>query len=134
MRRTHRQMLIICCVILAVAPLLKVLPDDRVAVRGFEGVVLPPSCPSRIIFDVSCPGCGLTRSFVHIAHGNWESSLRVNRIGWLIMLMAVLQIPYRLHALHGSGRFVLEPTAANWFGVVLVVILIGNWVIGLFVA
>ena len=116
--------------ILGAAPLLKVLPDERVALRGFQDVVLPPSCPSRTIFDVNCPGCGLTRSFVHIAHGDWQSSLRVHRIGWLIMLMAVLQIPYRAHALWGSGRFVLGSAAGNWFGFAITALLIGNWIFG----
>ena len=127
-------MLLICCLALTVSPLLKVLPNERVAVRGVDSLVLPPSCPSREIFDVNCPGCGLTRSFVHIAHGDWESSLRVNRIGWLIMLMAFIQIPYRAHALWGSGRFVLGPATGNWFGLTLVTILIGSWVVGLLIA
>ena len=126
-------MLLICCLVLAAAPLLKVLPNERVAVRGSDSLVLPPSCPSREIFDVNCPGCGLTRSFVYIAHGDWDSSLRVNRVGWLIMLMALFQIPYRAHALWGSGRLVLGPRAGRWFGLTLVVILIGSWVVGLLI-
>jgi hypothetical protein len=123
-------MLVICCLILAAAPLLKVLPDERVAIRGTEAR-LPPSCPSKVIFHFDCPGCGLTRSFVHIAHGDWESSLRVNRVGWLIMLAASLQIPYRLHALYGSGRFVLGRSASSWFGIAVIVVLFGSWFIGL---
>ena len=123
-------MLVICSFILAAAPLLKVLPYERVAIRGTE-TPLPPSCPSKVIFNFDCPGCGLTRSFVHIAHGDWESSLRVNRVGWFIMLAAALQIPYRIHALYGSGRFVLGRTASSCFGIAVIAVLIGSWFIGL---
>ena len=130
-RPTHRGMLMLCCVVLAATPLLKVLPNQCVAVRWSDSLVLPPSCPSREIFNVNCPGCGLTRSFIHLAHGDWESSLRVNRVGWLIMLMAAVQIPYRAHAIWGSGRWVLAPRAANRFALTLVAILFGSWVVGL---
>jgi hypothetical protein len=126
-------MLLLACLILAASPLLTVLPDQRVAVRGMEGVVLPPTCQSREIFGINCPGCGLTRSFVYLAHGNWEESLRVHRIGWALMALAVLQVPYRLHAIYGSGRYALGSRAASGFAIVLVALLIANWLFGLIV-
>jgi hypothetical protein len=124
-------MLIICALAIGASPLLKVLPDERVAVRGVDGLVLPPSCPARQIFGINCPGCGLTRSFVHLAHGEWQESLQVNRVGWILMLAAVLQIPYRAHAVWGSGKWVCGPVVSWWFSSTLIALLIGSWLLRL---
>jgi hypothetical protein len=123
-------MLIICAVVIAAAPILKVIPDERVAVRGVDAV-LPPSCPSRTILDISCPGCGLTRSFVFLARAEWDNSVRSNRVGWILMGVVVLQIPYRLHALYGSRRFLLGSSGSFWFGMALIAMLLGNWLYGI---
>lgn len=124
-------MLIICALALAAAPLLQVLPDDRVALRGIDQAVLPPSCPSRTIFKVSCPGCGLTRSFIFLTRADWDNSIRRNRVGWILMAIMAIQIPYRLHGLYGSGRFIVGRRISWWIGMVLIAILIGNWIYGL---
>jgi Protein of unknown function (DUF2752) len=46
------------------------------AAAGAGGAVLRPdgqplgaTCPSRLFFSIECPFCGLTRSFVALAHG-----------------------------------------------------------------
>jgi hypothetical protein len=130
LRSNHRQVLIICSLVIAAAPLLQVLPNERVALRGMDNLVLPPSCPSRELFGVSCPGCGLTRSFVHLAHGDWSSSWRVHRIGWLLMLVFLLQIPYRAYLLWGPGKYRLRQAASDWIGIGLIALLLGNWLAG----
>ena len=124
-------MLVLCALAIAAAPLLKVIPNERVAVRGIDAV-LPPSCPSRTIFNVSCPGCGLTRSFVYLIRADFEDSVRSNRVGWILMIAVALQIPYRLHALYGSGRFLVGRSASWWFGMGMIAMLIGNWIYGMF--
>jgi Protein of unknown function (DUF2752) len=124
-------MLILCSLAIATAPLLTVLPDERVSVWCVKSLVLPPTCMSREIFGTTCPACGLTRSFVYIAHGEWSDSLRVNRIGWIVMALTVLQIPYRAHALWGSGRMVLGPVASKCFALTVIAVIVGSWLIGL---
>jgi hypothetical protein len=129
-RRQHRQMLVLCALAIAIAPLLKVIPNERVAVRGVDAV-LPPSCPSRTIFNVSCPGCGLTRSFVYLIRAEWENSIRSNRVGWILMGAVALQIPYRLYALYGSGRYLVRPAFAWCFSLGLIAMLLINWIYGM---
>lgn len=133
LRQRHRFMLILCSLAIGASPMLTVVSNERVAVRGVNRLVLPPSCPSREFFGTSCPGCGLTRSFVYLAHGEWDASLRVNRVGWILMAIAVLQIPYRAHALWGSGRMVWGPVVSWWFGMAIVALLIGSWLLRLVV-
>lgn len=38
----------------------------------------PPLCPSRVLLDTECPGCGLTRATQHLIHFEWETALDYN--------------------------------------------------------
>ena len=96
--RRHGQMLAIACAILVLSLLLQVRSDDHAAFCFLPDWPIPSSCPSQVIFGVDCPGCGLTRSFIHMAHGDWHRAFAKHRVGWLIALAVVLQIPYRLAA------------------------------------
>ena len=44
-------------------------------------------------FGLDCPGCGLTRSFIHFAHGRLLEGLRLNPAGIAIFLFVVAQVP-----------------------------------------
>src|SRR5690349_11305293 len=48
----------------------------------------PVVCPFRLLTGLPCPGCGLTRSWVYLAHGQWRDSFLVNPFG--IVLAALL--------------------------------------------
>jgi hypothetical protein len=130
-RRRHVEVLAFSLVALIASPLLEVYPEERVGLRGHPDLLLPPTCPSRVWFGVSCPGCGLTRSFVHLARGDWVASTACHRLGWLMACVAAVQVPYRLAALAGRERFLLPERAARWVGRTLIALLIGNWVVGL---
>ena len=58
--------------------------------------VLPETCMARRLFGWTCPGCGLTRSVVGMANGEWRQSIQMNPAGPLFFLMFVLQVPYRI--------------------------------------
>jgi hypothetical protein len=120
-------MLIISTLVLLAAPLLEVRAEGRVGPRGVAGFPLPPACMSKEWLGMDCPGCGLTRSFIHLAHGDWASSLRIHRAGWILAIATLLQIPYRLHALFGSGRWLLSPIATKAVQWGLISVLILNW-------
>jgi hypothetical protein len=66
-------------------------------------------------------------SLVYLAHGDWEASCRMHRIGWLMALAVLLQFPYRIVALRRADRQFL----GHWFptavGFTLIVLLVGNW-------
>jgi hypothetical protein len=114
----------------ALAPLLEVRGGERVTLRGLPMAQLPPLCGSQIWLGMSCPGCGLTRSWVLLAHGDWAASVQQHRLGWLLMGLALLQIPYRLHALC-TGRPLLPEWFASAVGIFLLVALGINWIVGL---
>jgi hypothetical protein len=94
-------------------------------------VALPSTCPSRLALGIECPGCGLTRSFVASANGDFRQSLRYNRIGWLVAIGVVAQIPYRAFALWELRRRVLYRPWLMWIGYLLVAMLVINWLLKL---
>lgn len=56
-------------------------PDSRI-VNG------PVLCPFRLITNLPCPGCGLTRSWVALAQGDVTGSLTYHPLGWAFLLIA----------------------------------------------
>jgi len=47
-------------------------------------------CPLNAILDIACPSCGLTRSLLHAAAGQWEQSLSYHPLGLLILALLVM--------------------------------------------
>lgn len=123
-------MLAIAVLVLLASFGLEVRSDQRVAARGLPNIPLPPTCPLHEFTGCSCPGCGLTRSFVHLAHGDVQASLNVHRLGWLLALAVVAQIPFRLVTLRWPDREILSLANRRRIGLVLITLLIANWWIG----
>jgi hypothetical protein len=94
-------------------------------------LVVPPLCASRTWFGVPCPGCGLTRSFIHLAHGRWQASWQAHRLGWLLALLVLLQIPYRLYRLRWPQGHLLSASTSTKICFGLFGLLVVNWVVGL---
>jgi hypothetical protein len=132
-RRRHREMLAVAVAVAGLAFLLEVHADQRVAFRFLPEWPLPETCPARMIFHVDCPGCGLTRSFIHLARGDWRASWNIHHVGMLLALAVVLQIPYRLAALRSPTAAPLGTVFPNYFGALLIVLLLINWVMNLIV-
>lgn len=130
-RRGHWWMLAITSGVVALSFLLQVRSDQRVAFRFLPDHPLPELCSSRNIFGVDCPGCGLTRSFIHLARGDWHASVAAHRLGWLIALAVLLQIPYRLFALRRDERWPSDSWLPMLLGYSLFVALAAEWICGL---
>jgi hypothetical protein len=124
-------MLVIACVVIAGSFSLRVQSDDQVGLFGLSEFVLPPLCLSRACFGVQCPGCGLTRSFIFLAQGNWQSSWESHHLGWLLAVLVLLQIPYRIHGLLTPRSALIPSKTRFWIAQTLIALLIGNWLIGL---
>jgi hypothetical protein len=84
---------------------------------------------SRSVLGLKCPGCGLTRSIIHLARGDWRASWRDHRLGGLLAAVVAFQIPYRLLALRRPDRLVISPRWQAILGHALIVLLIGNWLV-----
>jgi len=98
-------------------------------------IPLPQACFSRLIFGVSCPGCGLTRSFVAIGQGDVHSAFLLNPMGPAVYLLCLLQVPYRLAEYFGVGGSNARWTAIKGrMDLVIWAVLVGllaQWLVGM---
>ena len=52
----------------------------------------PTICPFRLATGLPCPGCGLTRSWVYLAHGRWTDSVIAHPFGVVAAALVVALI------------------------------------------
>jgi len=107
--------------------LLEVRSDERVGLPGPAALRLPPLCLPREWFGITCPGCGLTRSFIHLAHGDWDASVQAHPVGWVLAAALFLQIPYRIRELCRPDQPLLSPLATRFVTHALIAVLVIAW-------
>ena len=128
LRDRHWTVLYVAILVIAASFLLQVGDADDVKLSWLH-IELPELCASRMLFGVECPGCGLTRSFVSLAAGDLQESLRFHRVGWLLALALIGQLPYRVYALWELRWRTVERSWLTWFGYLLIAALIVNWLL-----
>lgn len=96
----------------------------------------PILCPFRAVTGLPCPGCGLTRSWVYGAHGEWAQSFSSHPFGLPLLIgllvLAVVAVGFRLTRREppNLGRLIWNPVGklviAGWlvFAVVRMVLAI----------
>ena len=130
LRRTHQTMLAISVGVMVLSALLVIRPDQKVALWCLPNWPAPESCMSRTALGIPCPGCGLTRSFIALAHGEFARSWNYNRMGWVLALLTAAQVPYRLWALRHPTGAPLGRIFPHVLASTLIVMLILNWIWG----
>jgi hypothetical protein len=123
---THRDVLIIAAMIVIGALSLRLVGTDRVAFFFAPNHPLPTVCLSRAWLGIDCPACGLTRSFVCLAHGRWRTSLAYHPLGWLMAVLVLAQFPYRLACL--TGMRPLPRACTTSIAWILAAILVAAWI------
>ena len=127
----HVVLLAMCSGVLVLAAVLSVRNQSQV-VLPILGLPLPELCLARRLTGWGCPGCGMTRCFIALMHGDWLAAWRYNPSGiWLFGLMAA-QIPFRAIQLWRIRRGLPELntgwTAQILLGL-LIVLMLGQWVL-----
>jgi len=84
--------LTVAIVILAAAALLEVRGQTQVEIFG---AAVPELCLWRRLLGLNCPGCGMTRSFVSLAHGDLAGAWRFHIAGPALFTAVAFQVPYR---------------------------------------
>jgi uncharacterized protein DUF2752 len=127
----HRLFLAMSIVVLCACVVLPA-PNTAGEMRlpGF-GSSLPTLCMLKREFGVDCPGCGLTRCFVSMGHGQVASAWAYHPIGIAFFALLVAQIPFRLYQIQRLRRG--RPELAHWTQWallwLLVVALLGQWIL-----
>ena len=96
-------------------------------VRVQDGVVaagatpLPSVCWLRANFDIACPTCGMTRSFVSLVHGDWSGAVGWHPMGpvlalWLLVVLVMVPVEAYRGRASVSGR--------RWFQNVFIAIVL----------
>lgn len=102
---------------------------EEASLFGVEG----PHCPSRLVTEHGCPGCGLTRSVVLTVHGAFLQGFSVHPAGPAVLVFCLLGVLVRGDILfrgrmttlqarlleRGHGLFA-GAVLAGWFGRILV--------------
>ncbi len=127
----HTVILVICVAVLILSLLLSVREQRQVLVP-ILGTPLPELCMFRRMTGTECPGCGMTRSFISLAHGDVRAAWHYNPAGPLLFAILAFQIPYRLVQLYRIRRGLAELRTGWWpqvvFGV-LGVMMVGQWIL-----
>ena len=101
--------------------------------RGFgthQRLGLPP-CTFRALFDIPCPGCGMTTCFAHFVRGNLLQALRANVGGLALALVCAVQIPWCWwSAARGRLSGIVDPSRSLLLLIAIVgAISILNWLL-----
>jgi len=127
----HRSILVMSLLVLGASAALSVRGEREVVVPIINRP-LPGTCTFHRLTGWNCPGCGLTRSFVSLAHGQLHRAFHFHALGVVLFALVVWQIPYRLWKLRHVGRQHPARTFGilqKWAIVGLVVLLILHWLI-----
>ena len=93
--KEHIFILVFCAFILLLSLLFSINEEDKVCFMRFKSYPMPEMCFIKAVFGINCPFCGMTRSFVAMSHLNFAKAWEFNKIGTLIYILVLLQIPYR---------------------------------------
>jgi hypothetical protein len=87
---------------------------------------LPP-CPTVMLFDRPCPGCGLTTSWTALLHGRVGESLRAHPLGPPLYAIFSLSALFALFGWWTGRRARTEDRWFNWgvSGVVICLVVFG---------
>ncbi len=127
----HWTLLGISSAVVLAAVLLRVHGEERV-VLPVVGIPLPGTCTFKQFVGADCPGCGLTRCFVSMGHGQLGRAWRFNPVGVVFFAVVASQIPFRAIQLWRLKRGVAEIRLGWWgYSTMLLVLaaLLVQWVV-----
>jgi hypothetical protein len=132
-RLYHIILLALCSFVLLMAAFLSVKERSRVIVPVVQ-LAVPELCTMRRLMGIDCPGCGLTRCFISLAHGDLVAAWSYNPAGLWLFAIVAFQIPFRGFQLwrisRGLPEMVLPWALQITFGI-LAIGLIVQWALRL---
>lgn len=95
-------------------------------------IIRAPLCPFAIITRQPCPGCGLTRATLALAHGHIDEALHFHPLVMLISPLVILGFTYNAYGYITQGRWTAaERLQGLWltrFAIVVGIAMIGVWI------
>ena len=129
-KNRHLRVLILSIMAISGSFMLNVSKTSELTFIGFPIEIVV--CPFKAYTSINCPICGMTRSFAAIGHYKFGDSCHYHRMGILLYLFLLAQIPYRMARLISERddvslqrKMLFHPVFT--FAVVLLFV---NWVVG----
>lgn len=94
-RRRERQsdlVMLVVCVGIVAASIILTPSESVITLFGWE---LPGLCAFKNLTGMDCPGCGLTRSFTFMGHGDPRQAFDLHWLGPALYALVAAQVPYR---------------------------------------
>lgn len=127
----HWILLGLCVTVLLLSSLMSVREGRQVLVP-LLGQPLPELCHMKRYTGIDCPGCGLTRSFISLAHGRVMDAWRYNPGAFILFPLMLFQIPFRSLQIRRL-RQGLPAIQLGWVGRgamgLVVGVLLGQWIL-----
>jgi hypothetical protein len=119
-------------VIIALSFLMQAKGSASVFLPG-ASTALPEMCSSKRMLGLPCPGCGLTRSFISISHGQFARAWNFNPASFVMYLFVLVQIPWNAmqFLLIRQRGFGVTIPYVHFLPVAVASVLILNWLIRL---
>ena len=119
-----------CVVVVFLSVAMRSTGDQHVFLPGMS-IPLPELCMTKTVLGIPCPGCGMTRGFISIAHGQWTRAWAFNPVSFLVFALVVGQIPWRFVQVMRILKKQTELNANVFFVpvLVMVVLLFAQWLI-----
>lgn len=109
--------------IIAVASLF--IAGAIVPVSWAEGI---PLCFFHEITGWDCPGCGLTRAWLSLFHGDFRRSIQLNALAPVVILLFLLYGVDHLRTVCGTrSGWRTTPRGQRWIGGSFLILFLGQW-------
>ncbi len=97
-RQTDTWLLAVCSLVV-VGSMVLTPSSEAVTLLGWK---LPPLCLYSALLGVECFGCGITRSFTYMGHGQLTEALTLHSLGPVAYVLVAAQVPLRAWRLWSS--------------------------------
>lgn len=91
------------------------------AFAGLAARVPYPTCPTRIVLGIPCPGCGLTRAGLAVAHLDFASAQHLSPLSVPLVVVTALMVLTAFVARDGIWKRAVSIVSVS-FGVALLVV------------
>ena len=131
---THHATFLVLALLALVLSFVMRIEEGRYVFLPFFDSPLPDVCTFKRMFGIGCPGCGLTRSFLCIAQGEFVAGWNYNVVAPLMFATMLLQLVYRPWQIARLWRGLPEQRLgryATWWIVFLSILLFLQWIVRL---
>ena len=85
-----------------------------------EDYMWMPKCPTKLLFNIDCPGCGFQRAIHAILHGEFKRAFALNPFLFLAAPYAIIAFSYE------NIEFTSDPRGRYIFMIIVLILLNEN--------